>query len=108
MHRLRCLRRLLPHGGYPHIRRDLFSADITLLPPATIRADHASLHALLAARRSTRNFLQRPVEPEIIDRILASAVTAPVGIPPSDVGVLVFRTPAAITTLRDDLTDAIK
>lgn len=105
---MRCLRGGLPHGCYPHIRRDLFPADITLLPPATTRADHASLHALLAARRSTRNFLQRPVEPEIIDRILASAVTAPVGIPPSDVGVLVFRTPAAISTLRNDLTDAIK
>lgn len=88
--------------------RDLFPADITRLPPASTRADHASLHALLAARRSTRIFLQRPVEPEIIDRILASAVTAPVGVPPSDVGVLVFRTPAAVSALSDDLTNAIK
>lgn len=88
--------------------RDLFPEDITPLPPASARADYTSLHALLSARRSTRNFLQRPVEPETIDRILSSAATAPVGIPPSDVGVLVFRSPAAVAALRDDLTDAIK
>ncbi len=88
--------------------RDLFPEDITRIPPPTARADYDALHALLVARRSTRNFSQRPVEAELVDRIIDSASTAPVGVPPSDIGVLVFRTPAAVAALRDDLLESIK
>ena len=88
--------------------RDLFPEDITPVPAAGERADYTDLHALLKSRRSTRKFNQRSIEPEVIDKILASAATAPVGVPPSDVGVLVFRTPAAIAALRDGMMAAIK
>lgn len=88
--------------------RDLYPQDITPLPVASARAPYEALHALLVSRRSIRNFHQRPIEPELIEKILESAATAPVGVPPSDVGVLVFRTPEAISTLRDDLLESIK
>ena len=88
--------------------RDLFPEDITRVPPVSARAGYDALHTLLVSRRSTRNFSQRAIEPEIIQKILESASTAPVGVPPSDVGVLVFRTPAAVAALRDDLLESIK
>lgn len=88
--------------------RDLYPADISRVPPASARASYESLHALLVSRRSTRKFQQREIEPELIDKILQSAATAPVGIPPSDVGVLVFRSADAIAALRDDLINAMK
>jgi ferredoxin len=88
--------------------RDLLPADLVNIAPASHRTGYDPLYNLLAARRSTRKFKQRAVEPEIVEKILESASTAPVGIPPSDVSVLVFRTPSTISGLRDDLINAMK
>jgi ferredoxin len=88
--------------------RDLFPEDISRVPPLPARADYASLYSLLSSRRSTRKFKQQEIKPEIVEKILNSAATAPVGIPPTDVGVLVFRTPAAVSALQEDLLDSIK
>lgn len=52
--------------------------------------DYDQLYRLALNRRSIRDFKDKPVEQEKIDRILALAATAPMGIPPSDVGVLVI------------------
>jgi len=49
------------------------------------------LDALLLARRSVRRFTTQEVDRSVVDRILAMASTAPVGIPPTEVGVLVFH-----------------
>jgi ferredoxin len=54
-------------------------------------ADYTSLHTLLLNRRSIRDFKDKPVPSEIINKILTTASTAPMGIPPSDVGVLVIE-----------------
>ena len=88
--------------------RDLYPQDITPLSPPAAHADHPALHALLESRRSTRKFSHRTIEPETIEKILMSAATAPVGIPPSDVGVLMFRTPAAVAALREGMIEGIK
>lgn len=88
--------------------RELFPEDIARVPPVSTRAGYDALQALLVSRRSTRNFSQRSIEPEIIEKILQSAVTAPVGVPPTDVGVLVFRTPASIAALRQGMMESIK
>ena len=60
------------------------------LPPRHCAADFASLHALLQRRRSVREFLPDAVAPEQITAILDAARTAPTGVPPSDVNVLVL------------------
>jgi ferredoxin len=70
--------RTLNPGDYSPISRDN-------LP------DYDQLHRLALNRRSIRDFRDKPVEQEKIDRILAMAATAPMGIPPSDVGVLVIN-----------------
>lgn len=67
--------------------RDLREDDLGPLPPLAERADAASLAALFRARRSVRRFEQREIAPNLIDEILTMASTAPMGIPPWDVGV---------------------
>ena len=68
--------------------RNLSPIDLRPLPPVEERADADALAALMAARRSVRRFADRPVEPELLERIVAMASSAPMGIPPSDVGVV--------------------
>jgi len=62
--------------------------------PLPDRADMASYDALLKLfqrRRSIREFKDKPVEQELIDKIIAAASTAPMGLPPSDVSILVIN-----------------
>jgi len=61
-----------------------------LRPMPSTLPDFESVRALLLKRRSIRRFKPDPVPRETIDRILAAAATAPVGLPPSEVKVLVF------------------
>jgi nitroreductase len=83
--------------------RDLQPEDVFPIPPTSSRTAYPELQSLLLARRSTRNYRKEEVSPEIIQKILAAASTAAVGIPPSDVGVLVFQTRAAVREVRDRL-----
>jgi ferredoxin len=59
--------------------------------PTANRATAEALESLFYARRSIRRFADREVEREKIDRILRMTAAAPMGIPPSDVGVVVFH-----------------
>ncbi len=85
------------------IGRDLLPGDAVDLPPRDSRASYDALHALLLARRSVRHFQEREVEPELVDRILSSATTAPMGIPPTEVGVLVLSGSDRVREFRGDL-----
>jgi ferredoxin len=80
-----------PTGAISVSGRDLGSSDVTDLAPATERAAYPELLALLRHRRSVREFTAEPVASETIDRLLEAAVTAPMGVPPSEVGVLVLE-----------------
>ncbi|TDB38171.1 MAG: nitroreductase [Actinobacteria bacterium] len=80
-----------PTGAVSVSGRDLLASDVFALPARAEQADYASLMALLQHRRSTRRFTARYVSPETVDRILEAAVTAPMGVPPSEVGVLVLE-----------------
>jgi NAD-dependent dihydropyrimidine dehydrogenase PreA subunit len=72
--------------------RTLSNSDLFDLPPDENRANYEQLLALFQKRRSIREFTDRKVEPEIVEKILEAAVTSPMGLPPSDVNVLVFDT----------------
>jgi ferredoxin len=82
------------------------SPEMSLPMPAP--ADCATpdqLESLLLRRRSVRIFSERTVERSVVDRMLNIASTAPMGIPPSDVGVLVFNGRERVAEIRDDLID---
>jgi nitroreductase len=73
------------------VGRDLSPDDVLDLPGPDARASYEQLLALLSHRRSVRRFTAREVEPEIVERLLDAASTAPMGVPPSEVGVLVLE-----------------
>ncbi len=77
-----------PEGSVKVTGRGLRLEDIVPLPAPESKATPESLEALMLARRSIRHFQDRPVEPELIERIISMASTAPMGIPPWDVGIV--------------------
>lgn len=64
--------------------------DLIEIPSREEAASPEALLALLQRRRSTREFKDIPVEKELISKIIDAAQTAPMGLPPSDVHLLVF------------------
>ena len=88
--------------------RDLAPADLVPIPPPAARAGYDALRALMLARRSVRKFKEAEVAPEAVGQILAAATTAPMGIPPSEVGVLVRAGRAQVADFRRDLLAGMK
>ncbi|MEQ8202056.1 MAG: nitroreductase family protein [Syntrophomonadaceae bacterium] len=88
--------------------RDMSSADVLPLPDKSDRADYQHLYDLMLSRRSVRNFRDRPVEPEMIEKIVAAVATAPMGLPPSDVEILVLDTPAKVQEFAADVVTVMK
>ena len=79
-----------PEGAIEIHGRTMSPSDLFDLPPKDKAADYDQMLVLLRRRRSIREFDGRPVEGNKIEQILEAAVTAPMGLPPSDVNVLVL------------------
>ncbi len=79
-----------PTGAIRVTGRELSSADLFSLPSRTAKADFPHLLALLQRRRSIRTFTDKEVGPELINKIVQAAQTAPMGLPPSDVNILIL------------------
>jgi len=81
---------ICPRGAITVSGRCISKDDLFSLPGEKSAADYAALSSLLMRRRSIREFKDRPVGREIIDKVLKAAQNAPMGLPPSDVHALVF------------------
>lgn len=97
-----------PKGCIEVRGRDLSPDDLLDLPSPEGRASPDALMSLMLARRSIRKFSDRPVERTALDAIVSAASTAPMGVPPSEVGVLVFRGRDKVRAFRQDLLDALE
>lgn len=82
--------------------RCLSSADLTTLPSRAECADYQGFFKLLQRRRSIREFKNKAVEPEMLEKVLEAVRTAPMGLPPSDVNVLVFDNPEKVRNFSKD------
>jgi nitroreductase/NAD-dependent dihydropyrimidine dehydrogenase PreA subunit len=71
--------------------RCLTPDDLFQLAGQPVKSDYNSLLQLLQSRRSIREFRNEPVPEEMISLIIDAAKTAPMGIPPSDVNLLVIN-----------------
>jgi nitroreductase len=71
--------------------RNMAPEDRLALPPPDGRATAAQLETLLRWRRSVRRFTEQEVDRQWLDRIVAITSTAPMGIPPHEVGIVVFH-----------------
>jgi len=88
--------------------RGMTPGDAFELATASERATPDQLQAMLDARRSIRRFQKRDVDRATIDRILVMTSTAPMGIPPSDVGVVVFHERERVQAFAADACDAFR
>jgi len=82
---------ICPTGSITVNGRNLSPKDILNLPSKSDRATADQLEALLLPRRSIRRFEEKEVAREIVDRVIRMASTAPMGIPPSEVGIVVVH-----------------
>ena len=81
---------ICPTGAIEIFGRELSPSDLYDLPTKESKNDYQQLLSSLQQRRAIREFKNKNVSPEIIDKILTAAQTAPMGLPPSDVNVLIF------------------
>ena len=88
--------------------RCLSQADLTDLPDRRQAAGYDELLTLLKRRRSIREFTDQAVATELIDQILEAVRTAPMGLPPSDVHVLIFGSREKVRRLAVDFCTYLK
>lgn len=93
---------ICPRGAIIITGRTLSGADVFDLPDRDAATDFDQLLALLQRRRSIREFTAAAVPEDMIARILQAAQTAPMGLPPSDVHVLVLDSKAKVRAFAQD------
>ena len=92
-----------------HINGRLLSpSDIIPLPEQAEAAGYEQLMALYQRRRSIREFKDKPVPGEYIVKIIEAAQTAPMGIPPSDVHLLVLDSKEKSFSFAKDFCEYLK
>ena len=93
---------ICPTGAVKISGRTLSPDDVFDLPDRGKAAGYDALLALLKRRRSVREFRNAPVDADVVRRILDAARTAPMGLPPSDVSVLVLDSPDKVRAFSRD------
>lgn len=93
---------ICPEGAIKISGRCMSKDDLFDLHDAKNAAGFDSLFGLLQKRRSIREFMDIPVEKELIEKVLSAAKTAPMGLPPSDVNVLVFDSKEKVRAFAED------
>lgn len=85
--------------------RTLTMDDFIPLPTKEEKANFYQLHSLLISRRSVRDFKEKEIPANVVEKILKTSSTAPMGIPPSDVEVLVINGKEKVKKFSDDVND---
>lgn len=99
---------ICPTGAIKIEGRTLSPNQLFDLPPKESAANYEQQLSLLQRRRSVREFQDRNIEPEVIEKILAAARTAPMGLPPSDVNVLILDSKEKSLAFVKDFCDYMK
>ena len=80
-----------PQGCLTLSGRTLRAEDQISFAALGTESGYKELRSLFLRRRSARLFLEREVDKELVEQILTAASAAPMGLPPSDVSVLVLH-----------------
>ena len=99
---------ICPQGAIEIYGRTLSPKDLFDLPQKETATDYNSLLSLCQRRRSVREFKDKAIDKEIIEKILAIARTSPMGLPPTDVNVLVFDTKEKTNQFAKDFCEYLK
>ncbi len=97
-----------PAGAIAIHGREISPDDMFDLPPKDSAAGYEQILSLYQRRRSIRKFKNRIVEPELIEKILTAAKTAPMGLPPSDVHVMVLNGKEQNRAFAKDFSDLLE
>lgn len=97
-----------PTGAIKIYGRTISPDDLFDLPSKDSTADFGQVLSLFQRRRSIRKFKDRNVEPEIIEKILTAAKTAPMGLPPSDVHVMILNGKEKTHAFAKDFSDYLE
>lgn len=97
-----------PTGAIEIHGRELSPDDMFVLPPKKDAAAYEQILSLYQRRRSIRKFKDKNIEPEIIEKILTAAKTAPMGLPPSDVHVMILNGKEQTRAFAKDFCDFLE
>lgn len=97
-----------PTGAIAIEGRTLSPVQLFDLPHKEQVPTYESLMTMLQRRRSIREFKDKPVETEKINQILEAAQTAPMGLPPSDVHVLVLENKTQVRRFAEEFSVYMK
>ena len=92
-----------PTGAITVSGRGVSPEDLMPLPGRGERANVNQLEALMRARRSVRHFRESPVDPKLVERVVELASTAPMGIPPWDIGCVSVIGRAEVRRVADEI-----
>ncbi|KGK82444.1 nitroreductase [Desulfosporosinus sp. HMP52] len=98
-----CPKEAIKISGRCLTSEDLFSLSKETKPPA-----YEEILNLFQQRRSIREFRAVPVEKEILEKVIEAAQTCPMGLPPSDVNLIVFDSPAKVRKFAEDFCEYLK
>jgi len=82
--------------------RQLERAAMVPVPSHEWNASPDQLESLMVSRRSVRRFKADEVPRQVLDRVIDAAATAPMGIPPWDVGIVAFHGRERVRELAQD------
>ena len=99
---------ICPTGAIKIYGREISPADIFELPDKEKIPTYKQLLALLQNRRSIRKFKDIPIQNDVIERIMTASKTAPMGLPPSDVNVLVLSGKEKTRAFAEDFSHYLK
>lgn len=97
-----------PTGAVTVTGRELSAKDVFDLPTEPPASNYDQLLRVLQHRRSIRDFSDKAITQESIDKILVAAKTAPMGLPPSDVNVLIFNGKEKTRDFAEDFSSYLK
>jgi ferredoxin len=93
---------ICPTGAIEISGRCLSPGDIFRLPGKEETTAYEPLLKLLQRRRSIRHFKDTPVASDVINKVLEAVRTAPMGLPPSDVNILVLDSREKVRKFAED------
>lgn len=99
---------ICPSGAIEIHGRTLSPDQLFELPLKQEAANYDQVLALLQRRRSIREFQDKEVESELLEKILLAARTAPMGLPPSDVNVLILGSRRKTRAFAEDFCDYLE
>lgn len=99
---------ICPTGAIEIFGRELSPKDLYDLSPKESNSSYQQLLSSLQQRRAIREFKDINVDPGLIGKILTAAQTAPMGLPPSDVNVLIFDGKDKTRAFAKDFSEYLK